>query len=120
MDAAMLSIVLKAAPEIYKAIQYLVETGKVDGEQLKEGGLAALSGGAEGFVRGSLAAAITTACQSGLWGETLKSVEPPVIGCVTVIALNTMKNACRVARGEMEGYEMAMPLQRRFSFPHAP
>lgn len=112
MDAAMLSIVLKAAPEIYKAIQYLVETGKVDGEQLKEVGLAALSGGAGGFVRGSLAAAITTACQSGLWGETLKSVEPPVIGCVTVIALNTMKNACRVARGEMEDYEMANALAK--------
>ena len=112
VDAAMLSIVLKAAPEIYKAIQYLVETGKVDGEQLKEVGLAALSGGAGGFVRGSLAAAITTACQSGLWGETLKSVEPPVIGCVTVIALNTMKNACRVARGEMEDYEMANALAK--------
>lgn len=112
MDAAMLSIVLKAAPEIYKAIQYLVETGKVDGEQLKEVGLAALFGGAGGFVRGSLAAAITTACQSGLWGETLKSVEPPVIGCVTVIALNTMKNACRVARGEMEDYEMANALAK--------
>ena len=112
VDAAMLSIILKTAPEIYKAIQYLVETGEVDGEQLKEVGLAALSGGAEGFVRGSLAAAITTACQSGLWGETLKSVEPPVIGCVTVIALNTMKNACCVVRGEMESYEMANALAK--------
>ena len=112
VDAAMLSIILKTAPEIYKAIQYLVETGKIDGEQLKKVGLAALSGGAEGFVRGSLAAAITTACQSGLWGEALKSIEPPVIGCVTVIALNTMKNACRVARGEMEGYEMANALAK--------
>lgn len=112
VDAAMLSIVLKAAPEIYKAIQHLVETGKIDGEQLKKVGLAALSGGAEGFVRGSLAAAITTACQSGLWGEALKSIEPPVIGCVTVIALNTMKNACRVARGEMESYEMANALAK--------
>lgn len=112
VDAAMLSIVLKAAPEIYKAIQHLVETGKIDGEQLKKVGLAVLSGGAEGFVRGSLAAAITTACQSGLWGEALKSIEPPVIGCVTVIALNTMKNACRVARGEMEGYEMANALAK--------
>lgn len=107
VDAAMLFIILKTAPEIYKAIQYLVETGEINGEQLKKVGLAALSGGAEGFIRGSLAAAITTACQSGLWGETLKSVEPSVIGCVTVIALNTMKNACRVARGEMKGYEMA-------------
>lgn len=112
VDAAMLSIILKTAPEIYKAIQYLVETGKIDGEQLKKVGLAALSGGAEGFVRGSLAAAITTACQSGLWGEALKSIEPPVIGCVTVVALNTMKNACRVARGEMEGYEMANALAK--------
>lgn len=112
VDAAMLSIILKTAPEIYKAIQYLVETGKIDGEQLKKVGLAALSGGAEGFVRGSLAAAITTACQSGLWGEALKSIEPPVIGCVTVIALNIMKNACRVARGEMEGYEMANALAK--------
>lgn len=112
VDAAMLSLVLKAAPEIYKAIQYLIETGEISKAQLKKAGLAALSGGAEGFVRGSLAAALTATCQSGLWGEALRSIEPPIVGCITVIAFDAMKNACRVARGEMAGYEMANALAK--------
>ena len=110
VSAATISMVLKAAPEIYKAISYLIKNGELDEKQFQKIGFAALQGGAEGFVRGCVAAAITTACKSGLWGETLKSVNPAVIGTVTVLAMDTMKNAFNVATGKMQSRELANEL----------
>lgn len=107
LTAATISIVLKVAPEIIKAFQYLIETGELDKEQFQKVGFAALSGGAEGFVRGSVSAAITTACKAGLWGEAFKSVDPTIIGAVTVVAMDTMKNAYAVAVGKKTRREMA-------------
>lgn len=46
-----------------------MENGKLDENQFKKIGFAALSGGAEGFIRGSVSAAITTACKAGVWGK---------------------------------------------------
>lgn len=112
MSAATISIVLKVAPEIVKAIQYLIINGELDEKQFQKIGFAALSGGAEGFIRGSVAAAITTACKAGLWGAALKSVNPTVIGAITVVAMNTMKNAFAVATGKMESRELADELVR--------
>lgn len=108
--AVIISMVLKVAPEIYKAISYLIQHGELDEKQFQKIGFAALSGGAEGFVRGSISAAITTACKSGLWGKALKKISPAVIGAVTVIAMNTMKNSFEVATGRMQSREMANEL----------
>lgn len=112
MTAATISMVLKVAPEIYKAITYLIKNGELDEKQFQKIGFAALQGGAEGFVRGSVAAAITTACKAGLWGEASKSVSPAIIGAVTVITMNTMKNSFKVADGSMEKRELANELIR--------
>ena len=112
LTAATISIVLKTAPEIINAIKYLVENGEVDEEQFKKVGFAAIKGGAEGFVRGTVSAAITTACKSGLWGSVLKSVDPAVIGAVTILVMDTMKNAYGVATGKMTRYEMSNELVR--------
>lgn len=112
MSAAAISIVLKVAPEIVKAIQYLIINGELDEKQFQKIGFAALSGGAEGFIRGSVAAAITTACKAGLWGAALKSVNPTVIGAITVLAMDTMKNAFAVSTGKMESQELADELVR--------
>lgn len=112
LSAATISIVLKVAPEIIKAIQYLIANKKLDEKQLQRIGLAALSGGAEGFIRGSVAAAITTACTAGLWGEALKTVNPSMIGVITVIAMDTMKNSFAVATGKMTRRELADELVR--------
>ena len=100
--AAVISLVLKTAPEIYHTICYLIENGEVDVHQFKKIGFAALSGSAEGFVRGSIAAAIATTCKAGLIGEAMKSVNPSIIGAVTVIAMNTAQNAFEVANGHMD------------------
>lgn len=110
VTAATISIVLKVAPEIIKVIQFLIKTGELDLKQFQKIGFAALSGGAEGFIRGSVSAAITTACKAGLWGEALKSVNPAVIGVITVITMNTIKNAYEVTIGRKSKRELANEL----------
>lgn len=93
LNAATISIVLRTAPEIINAIKYLIENGEVDEEQFKKIGFAALKGGSEGFVRGTVSAAITTACKSGVLGAALKSVDPTVIFQVGVAAIQRLNLA---------------------------
>jgi hypothetical protein len=107
LSAATISIVLKVAPEIIKAIQYLIKNGELDEKQFQKIGFAAFTGASEGFIRGSVSAAITTACKAGLWGEAMKSVNPSVVGVITVITMDTMKNAFAVAAGRKTSREIA-------------
>ena len=110
MSAAVISLALKVAPEIINAIKYLIENGEVDEEQFKKIGFAALSGTQEGFIRGTVSSAITTCCKGGLLGEPLKEVSPGLIAIVTVLAMNTVKNAYSVARGKMSRTTLANQL----------
>lgn len=110
LTAATISMVLKVAPEIYKAISFLIQTGELDGEQFKNIGFAAISGASEGFVRGTISAALTTACKAGLLGQPLKNIDASVIGAVTAITMNTMRNAYLVAKGTMTQKELANEL----------
>ena len=112
LTAGIISVVLKVAPEIYKAIDYLIKTGQLDPEQFQRIGFAALKGASEGFVRGSVSAAVTIACQSGMLGIIAESISPSVIGMATVITLNTMQNAFKVANGEMTTFELSQELIR--------
>ena len=112
LTAATISLVLKTAPEIINAIQYLVENGYIEEEHFKEIGLAALTGASEGFVRGTISASITAACKAGLLGVALKDINPSVIGAVTVLTLDSMKNAYKVSVGEMTRNEMANEIIR--------
>lgn len=106
LTAATITLVLKVAPEVYKAISYLIENGEIDKEQFKRIGFAAVTGSAEGFVRGSVSAALTTCCKAGLMGEFLKSVDPTIIGAVTVLTMNVLKNAGEVALGRKTRNEL--------------
>jgi hypothetical protein len=112
MSAAIISFVLKTAPEIYKCLEQLIKDGKIDEEQFQKMGFAALSGSSEGFIRGFVSASLTTACESGIWGETLKSINPNIIAGLTVITMNMMKDAFFVAKGTMTRYEMTANLSR--------
>ena len=89
------------------SIQYLIENGELDEKKFQDIGFAALTGASEGFIRGSVSAAITTACKAGLWGEAMKSVNPSVVGVITVITMDTMKNAFAVAAGKKTTRELA-------------
>ena len=90
VTAAIITAVLKLAPEIYKSIDYLIKNGKIEKEHFGAMGFAALSGGAQGFLNGTIAAALTSACKAGLLGASLKSVDPSIIGTIVVITSNTI------------------------------
>lgn len=108
--AAIISTVLAITPEIYKAISFLIQNGEVDRQQFKNIGFAALQGSTEGFIRGCISAAITSSCKAGLLGESLKNANPSVVAAITVIAMDTMKNAFKVVVGEMERQEVVSKL----------
>lgn len=107
MTAATISIVLKVAPEIIKAIQYLIENGKIDAQHFRSIGFAAISGAADGFIKGFLSAAITAACKAGRLGQTAKSVNSSLVAMAVVLVIDTMKNAFNVALGKMSHRELA-------------
>lgn len=110
LTAATISFVLKTAPEIYKAIQYLIENGEIDEEEYKRIGIAAVTGAGEGFIRGSVSAALTASCQAGLLGDVFKGVDPSVIGAVTVLVMDTLKNSYKVSAGKMTKTQMTNEL----------
>lgn len=112
LSAATISLALNVAPEIYKAINHLIKTGELDENQFRRIGFAALKGGSEGFVRGSISAAITISCKSGMLGGAMKIISPSVIGMATVLCMDTMKNAFKVANGMMTRSELAQELVR--------
>lgn len=110
LNAATISMVLAVGPEIYKAIDYLIKNGELEEKQFQRIGFAALKGSSEGFIRGTVSAAITIACKSGMLGEAFKNVSPSIIGMSTVLAMNTMKNSFKVANGTMTRSELAQEL----------
>ena len=110
MSAAVITLVLKTSPEILKAIHYLIENGEIDEEQFKTIGFKALTSSSEGFIRGTVSAAITGSCKAGLCGSALKSLDPSVIGAATVLVMNSMKNSYKVAIGEMSRTQMVNEL----------
>lgn len=112
VTAATISLMLKVAPEIYRAISYLVKNGEINAEQFKKIGFAAISGSAEGFIRGSVSSALTTCCKIGLLGEFAKSVDPTIIGTVTVLTMNVVKNAFEVAAGKKTKSQLSGELVR--------
>ena len=111
-SAALISMALKVAPKIINAIKYLIENGEVDREGFKQIGFAAIEGGADGFVKGTVAAALTACCKIGLLGEVMKKTSPIIIGAITVLVFDTMRNAFKVAIGKMTRTELTDELIR--------
>ena len=110
LTAATISMALRVAPEIWNAIAYLIKNGEIEEGQFKEIGFAALTGAGEGFVRGTVSAAITASCKAGLCGSAMKSIDPSVVGAVTVLVMNSMKNSYQVTTGNMSRAEMVNEL----------
>ena len=90
IKASIVSMVLKLAPEIYKAIDKLVKDGELDIKDLENIGLAAVTGAGHGFINGAISAGITTACLAGTFGSALKTINPTIIGTLTVLVTNTI------------------------------
>ena len=110
LTAATISMALRVAPEILNAIAYLIKNGEIEEGQFKKIGFAAITGAGEGFVRGTVSAAITASCKAGLCGSAMKSIDPSVVGAVTVLVMNSMKNSYQVTTGNMSRSEMVNEL----------
>ena len=105
-SAATISFVLKTAPELYKCFIKLIKDGAINSQDLQNVGFAALNGASEGFIRGFIAGTLTTACESGVFGTSIKRVNPGCIAALTVICMQTMQDAYLVAKGDMTQYEL--------------
>ena len=110
VSAAVISLVLKVGPEVIKSIGYLIENGEIDEDQFKRIGFAAISGSSEGFIRGSVAAAINACCKSGIWGEAYKEINPGIVGTIVAVTMNTIQNAYQVAIGKKTRTELSNEL----------
>jgi len=112
LTAASITVALKVAPELFKAIDYLFTNGNIDEDSFRKIGFAALDGASEGFIKGTLAASLTTTIKAGLLGETLKQASPHAIAAVTVLAFELMKNSVAVAQGKMSREELVDSFMR--------
>lgn len=104
--AAAITVAVQLAPEIYKAIDYLIKNGELDLSQVKHMGEKGISAGAEGFLRGSISSALLIMCESGALGEAFKGINPTLLGTVVALVLQTTKNSILVAAGKMSTQQM--------------
>lgn len=112
MTAAVISMVLKVVPEIYKSIDKLIKDGELDIKDLENIGIAAIKGSALGFINGSISAAITTACTAGLFGTALKTINPTIIGTLTVLVTNSICYSIKLANKKISKEEFAKQISK--------
>lgn len=103
---------MQLGPEIIKGIYLLIKNREIDLEQLKKTGKVAISAGAEGFLRGSIASALTIACKAGKLGEAFVNISPHVIGALTVICFDVVKSSMLVAVDKMTQREMGTTITK--------
>lgn len=106
LTAAALSMIIKTIPDICGIVDSMIKKKEVDPQQLRKLGLDALSGASEGFLKGGIASAITICCKAGKLGPFMETANANVIGAITVLAFDTMKNGVKVMAGKMSKEEM--------------
>ncbi len=76
---AAITVVFQLAPEIYKAIAFLIKHGEIDLQQIKRMGMKGISAGAEGFLRGFISSSLLIMCEKGVLGEAFKGINLPFL-----------------------------------------
>ena len=103
---AAITAVLQLAPEIFKAIDYLIKHGELNIDELHGMGKKCISAGATGFLRGSIASALMIVCKSGKLGERLNNCSPTLLGAIVALVMQTGMNCIGVAAGKMTPHQM--------------
>lgn len=103
---AAITVAFQLAPEIYKAIDFLIKHGEIDVQQIKRMGTKGISAGAEGFLRGSISSSLLIMCEKGVLGEAFKGINPTILGTVVALVMQTVKNSILVAAGKMSTQQM--------------
>lgn len=107
LSAAVITVALRVGPEVFKSIDYLVKNGEIDHEQFKAIGFEAVTGFSEGFIRGTVAAAIMACCKSGFLGDLAEKITPDMIGAIVSMSISTVRNAYQVAIGKKSRAELS-------------
>ena len=109
-QSALISVTLTVGPDIIGGFQYLMETGELDEEKMKEVGLKALSTGGESYIKGYISNRLTVSYEKGELGNFLDDLTPEAradaINAMTIVAFNTCKNCISVMGGQMEPAKM--------------
>lgn len=103
---AAITLAFQLAPEIYKAVDFLIKNGELDIRQIKGMGTKGISAGAEGFLRGTVSSSLLIACEKGALGEAFRKIDPTLLGTVVALVMQTVKNSILVAAGKMSAQQM--------------
>lgn len=118
LSASIVSMAINVAPKICGLITKLISSKDIDYEEFKTIGFEAVKGGAESFIAGTVSAALTIevsahiadlAASSAIEGaaaELIQSVCPSIIGAMTILTLNTMKNVYLLSINKMSKTEL--------------
>ena len=104
--AATITVAIQLAPEIFKALDYLIKHGEISVSQMKKSGINGVSAGAEGFLRGAVASSLMIMCAEGSLGESFTKINPTAMGIIVAIVMQTVKNSILVAAGKMSSQQM--------------
>ena len=103
---AAITVAFQLAPEIYKAIDFLIKHGEIDIQRIRKIGEKGISSGAEGFLRGSISSSLLIMCETGVLGEAFRGISPTALGTVVAVVMQTVKNSVLVASGKMSAQQM--------------
>ncbi|QGM30138.1 hypothetical protein GI482_07005 [Bacillus sp. N3536] len=107
VQAALISAVIQAGPYINEIIVDCINNGEFDIEKISKIGTALVSDSSLNGLRAGVAAYLTVSCKSGLLGEAMKNVSPTVIGVASVVAVNSIRNAILLCKGEITSIDYA-------------
>jgi len=103
---AAITVAVQLAPEIHKAIDFLIKHGEINLSQVMRMGEKGITAGAEGFLRGSVSSSLLIMCESGALGEAFKGINPTVLGTLVALVMQTVNNSILVAAGRMTTQQM--------------
>jgi len=96
LTTATISVILKIAPDLIEIFNQLLSDGYINPDSLYKFGADAFNGATEGFIKGSIAHGLTSACLAGQLGASLMNIDPMIIGAFTIITYNVFKNTMKL------------------------
>lgn len=97
VEVAAINTALTVGPDVFSILKEAAQTGIIDKDALQDAGVEGAIAASEGFVEGSVSRMVATLCQTGAFGEALKSADPSVVATLTVL----------IIEGAIHGYELA-------------
>lgn len=101
LSSGITNLIFTIIPEIYKIIDYLIKTGELDKDDLKELGIDSTKSFSKGFLYGSVSCLMINLSNIGKLGFYLQGVNPSVIGSMSTIILNVTFNIFKATKGNI-------------------